>query len=176
MAVMPCPACQQPMNAQAVVCPHCNARRTDAAVGLKGKQLSPNEIRALVLTDDDIDPGSKGLISTLVYPHPGTTGPARTAELALTVVCLPFVVAGALSMAISYYLRRNQYRNSRGELIPVVYMTVFGGPTFVQLLGSLGVGLGLNLALMTASIVGLSVRGVIRARATEVARRALLDT
>ena len=40
------------MNAVAVVCPHCGAKRKDAAVGTHGKQLSQVEIRALLVSDE----------------------------------------------------------------------------------------------------------------------------
>ncbi|HET9626254.1 MAG TPA: hypothetical protein VFP84_33055 [Kofleriaceae bacterium] len=40
------------MNAVAVICPHCGAKRAGAELGTKGKQLSQNEIRALLVSDE----------------------------------------------------------------------------------------------------------------------------
>jgi hypothetical protein len=40
------------MNAVAVICPHCGAQRKGVAVGTRGKQLSREELRALLVSDE----------------------------------------------------------------------------------------------------------------------------
>src|ERR1700712_754080 len=101
MAVVSCASCHQRMNAQAVVCPHCNARRTDITTGTAGKKLSRDELRALIVSDEKLRPArSRGVVSTLILPHPSTAGAARATELALTVVALPLVLAGALMLML----------------------------------------------------------------------------
>ena len=176
MAVLPCPACQKPMNAAAVVCPHCNARRPGIAPGLAGKALSPAEIRALVLTNEMLAPApAPGLFSALVLPHASTTGAARVIELVLTVVSLPLVAAGALTFALSRKRTRRKYEAPRGELTPVLAMMSLGSLGFSTVLSLLGVSFSTNLAVTGASIVALIGRAVIRSRATTARSRALSD-
>lgn len=166
MAVVPCPACQKPMNAAAVVCPHCNARRGDVATGLAGKSLSPAELRALVVSATMLErPPAQGLVSALVLPHPGTAGGARAAELALTLISLPLVAIGALTLAVT----RRRREVAPGELAPVMAMLGVGGLGFASVLSLLGASLATNLVLSGVSVAALIVRGVIRARAARSA-------
>ena len=154
------------MSDVAVVCPHCNARRAGATAGLAGKSLSPEEIYALIATDAALAPApSQGLLPTLILPHPQTTGAARTAELALTVVSLPLVAAGALSLAIVRSRTRRKYEAMRGELTPVLAMLSLGGFGLSGALSLLGVSFATNLAITAGSMVALIARGVIRSRA-----------
>ena len=150
------------MNAVAVVCPHCNARRGDVATGVAGKALSPAEIRALVLSDSMRGPApAAGMLSTLVLPHPSTAGSARLAELVLTAISLPLVAIGALTLAVT----RRKTQATSGELAPVMAMLGAGGLGLSSALSLLGVSLMTNLAVTGASMVALIARGVIRARA-----------
>jgi hypothetical protein len=174
MAVMPCPTCHKPMSAAAIVCPHCNARRADVTPGVAGKELSPAEIRALVLTNAMIAPApSQGLLPTLILPHPSTTGTARAVELALTLICLPLVATGALSLAVARGRTRRNAETMRGELAPVLAMLGLGGLGFSSLLSFAGVGFAANLAVTGLSMIALIVRGVIRAQAASERDREL---
>jgi len=172
MAILPCPACQKPMNAVAVVCPHCNARRAGVTPGLVGKTLSPAEIHALILTDVALAPPApaQGLLATFVLPHPSTIGTARAVELALTVVCLPLVAAGVVTFAVT----RRKTQATHGELAPTLAMMIVGGLGLSSLLSLADVSLMTNLALTGASVVALIARAVIRSRAATAHRRGLL--
>lgn len=170
MAILPCPACQKPMNDAAAVCPHCNARRAGIAPGLAGKAVSPAEIRALILTDAMLNPPpAQGLLAALILPHASTAGAARVGELALTVVSLPLVASGALSLAMS----RRRYQAGRGELAPVLAMLGLGGLGLSGSLSLLGASVATNLAVTGVSIVALIARAVIRSRAATARSRAL---
>jgi len=172
MAILPCPACQKPMNAVAVVCPHCNARRAGVAPGLAGKALSPAEIHALILTDAALaqpEP-TEGLWATFVSPHPSTIGAARAVELALTVVSLPLVAAGVVTFAVT----RRKAKATRGELAPTLTMMLVGGLGLSSVLSLVAVSLPTNLALTGASVAALIARAVIRSRAATAHRRGLV--
>jgi hypothetical protein len=176
MAILPCPACQKPMNDAAIVCPHCNARRAGIAPGLAGKALSPAEIRALVLTNEVLAPApAPGLFSALVLPHASTTGVARIVEVALTVVSLPLVAAGALTFALSRSRTRRKYEATRGELAPVLAMMSLGSLALSTILSLLGASFTANLAVTAVSIVALIGRAMIRSRASTARNRALSD-
>lgn len=163
MAVLPCPACGKPMNEAAVVCPHCAARRGDVPTGIAGKTLSPDEVRALLVASMKLQPAPEvSLVPALVLPHPSTTGVARGVELALTVIALPLVAIGALTLVIT----RRKRRDTRGELAPVLAMLGVGGFGYSTVLSLLGASIATNLALTATSMVALIARGVIRARAS----------
>ena len=149
MAVIACDACGGKMNDGLAVCPHCGARR---AVTERPK-LSDDEIRALLATDPTArDLEQRGLIQTVVLPHPATRGAARIAEIALTVLGLPLVISGAAAIALTRRARLTAAAG--GELSGALAMTVFGG-----------VGLlGLPVALVGASIAAIWLRAVIRIR------------
>jgi len=173
MAV-PCPACHKPMSDVAVVCPHCNARRAGTTAGLAGKALSPQEIRALIMTDAMLAPAtSQGLLPTLILPHPSTTGAARVAELILTVVSLPLVAVGALTLTVTRGRTRRKHEAARGELAPVLAMLGLGGLGFSSALSLLGADFTTNLAITGVSMVALIARGVIRSRAAAERSREL---
>lgn len=166
MAILPCPACHKPMNAAAVVCPHCAARRTDIPTGTANKALSPDEVRALLVSQMMLTPPpAPGLLPTLVLPHPSTTGAARTAELVLTVLALPLVALGALTLAVTRGRKRREAEAARGELAPVMAMLGIGGFGFSTVLSLLGASFVTNLAVTGTSMLALILRGVIRARA-----------
>jgi hypothetical protein len=162
----PCDACQKPMSAVAMVCPHCNARRAGTTPGVHGKQLSPQEIRALVLTNAMLAPApTQSLLPALIFPHPSTTGAARTAEIVLTVISLPLVAAGALTLALSRAAIRKRHDARSGELAPVMSMLGLGGLGLTSLLSIAGASLTANLAITAVSVTALIGRAVIRSRA-----------
>jgi hypothetical protein len=166
MAIAPCAACQKPMNSAAIVCPHCNARRVGVAPGVGGKQLSPQEIRALVLTNAMLMPApTQSLLPALIFPHASTTGGARTAEIVLTIISLPLVFAGALTLALSRSKTRRSHDAKTGELAPVMSMLGLGGFGLTSLLSIAGASLTANLAITAVSVAALIGRAVIRARA-----------
>src|SRR3954453_24252334 len=158
MAIAPCPACHKPMNAVAVVCPHCAARRPDVPTGVAGKTLSPEEIRAVLVSQMMLTPApAPGLLPTLVLPHPSTTGVARSAELVLTLIALPLVAIGALTLAITRGRKRRQAEAARGELAPVMAMLGVGGLGFSTVLSVLGASITTNLVLTGTSMLALIV-------------------
>jgi hypothetical protein len=151
MAVIACDACGGKMNDGLAVCPHCGARRalTERPV------LSHEEIRALLVTDPvarDAEP-ARGMLQTMVLPHPATSGGARLAELVLTVLGLPLVVAGGLALGLTRRARLTSA--SGGELPAALAMTVFGGAGL----------LGLPPLVVGVSVAAVWLRALIRSRA-----------
>jgi DNA-directed RNA polymerase subunit RPC12/RpoP len=155
MAVIACDACGGKMNDGLAVCPHCGARRALT----ERPKLSNEEIRALIVTDPvarSAEP-PRGMIQALVLPHPATSGAARIAEIALTVIGLPLVVSGAV--VLSRKRRARLTSAAGGELAPALTMTVFGVVGLI----------GLPPLLVGASVAAVWLRALIRARV--VARR-----
>ncbi|HEX3762318.1 MAG TPA: hypothetical protein VHW23_26640 [Kofleriaceae bacterium] len=149
MAVIACGACGGKMNDGLAVCPHCGARRALA----ERPKLSGDEIRALLATDSTTrEAGSRGLLQTLILPHPATRGAARAAELVLTLVGLPLVVSAAIALALSRRARLTA--PSGGELPAALAMTVFGGAGLF----------GVPAALVGASVAAVWLRALIRSR------------
>jgi|GEM_PF-2860647 len=174
MAIGACDACKKPMSSLAIVCPHCNARRAGATPGVGGKQLSPQEIRALVLTNAMLMPApTQSLLPALILPHASTARAARTAEIVLTVLSLPLVAVGALTLAVSRSKRRKNQDGQAGELAPVISMLGLGGLGLTSLLSILGVSFTANLAITAVSVCALIGRAVIRARAARERREDL---
>lgn len=159
MAATDCESCGNRVNVEAVVCPHCGTRRTAVA----RPKLNKDEVRALIATGDAVaDESGQGVTTTLLFPHPETTGAARTVEIILTVVCAPLVLVGIASMLLGRRSLRRAFRAARGELMSVVAMTAFGGFTFWTLLHAIGVPAAGTVTL--ASIALLWVRAFIRSR------------
>ncbi|MBV8758301.1 MAG: hypothetical protein JO257_13530 [Deltaproteobacteria bacterium] len=159
MAATTCDDCGGKVNEQAWKCPHCGAKREGVARG----KLSNDEVRALIATGDSVkDDEGKGLAETLLFPHPETRGAARTIEIALTVVCAPFVIIGIAAMALGRARMRMLYRSVRGEGMSAFVMTFFGSAPFYYLLAMLHAPSPFYLVL--ASIALLWVRAYIRAR------------
>jgi hypothetical protein len=86
------------MNAVAVVCPHCGAKRKDAALGTHGKQLSQAEIRALLVSDEILAASKK---------TKRTTAKVIVGSLAIDGVCwltdigvVGYVVVGVIAAAL----------------------------------------------------------------------------
>lgn len=172
MGAIPCESCRQRMNDEAVVCPHCGARRQTA--GLAGK-LSQDEIRALLATDPALRGAPPaGLIHTYMLPHPETRGGTRVAETLLTLATLPMVIVGLASFGI-FVRKKTPAEASRGELGPVLAMTFMGGVGLWSALDMFGVAGAPMLAMLGGSLAALWARGVIRwrsatARSRELAR------
>ncbi|HEY0194779.1 MAG TPA: hypothetical protein VGC42_26885 [Kofleriaceae bacterium] len=164
MAPVPCPSCQKPMNAQAVVCPHCNARRRDLPAGSVGKNLSPAEIRAMLALQ--AGPPQRGALSALLLPHPQTAGAARTAELVLTIISLPLVLSGALALQLSRANRDRLQKVGGSETAPVILMILVGSGVLWTVLDLVlhasGIAIAATLLITTAALIA---RAVIRARA-----------
>ena len=167
MAVEPCEKCGKPRSSEAVVCPHCGARRGGgggAQEDLGKHQLSQAEIQALLLTSKLGQPQqAEGVMATLVLPHPGTEGAARLAEVGLTVLCAPLIAVGAVALGI-----RNRGKKkvaAIGEVAPVVAMVAFGSFPLDLVLSLLGAGGTARLLVGVGSIAGLCVRAGIRTRA-----------
>ena len=154
------------MNDSVAVCPHCGKRRPDAVSGLGDAKLSAEEIGALLAVDAPSSEPSQSLFQALLLPHPQTYGIARTAEIALTIGCLPMILVGAITLAFG---RR---RDMPGEVTPVVVMSGVGGVGLGSLL-ALVTDVPTALAIVGAEIAGLIVRGVIRSRAVDTRSRNL---
>jgi hypothetical protein len=173
MGAIPCESCRQRMNDEAVVCPHCGARRQ--STGLAGK-LSQDEIRALLATDPALRGAPPaGLIHTYMLPHPETRGGARVAEAVLTLATLPMVIVGLASFGIFVRKKPSPDAAPRGELGPVIAMTFMGGLGLWSALDMVGVAGVPMLAMLGGSLAALWARGAIRwrsatARSRELAR------
>ncbi len=161
MAVTTCDACGNKVNDQAAVCPHCGKRRI--AVSLAGAKPSKEELVALLAMQNSARPPSEGLFQTLLLPHPATTGTARLVELVCTALSFPLILAGVST----FMFGKKSSEASRGELAPVVRMTLFGTLGMVSVLGFAGVATGTMLAITGISLVALWTRGVIRASANK---------
>ena len=166
MSAVPCPSCAQPMNAAAIVCPHCGKRRPGGEVGLAGKALSKEEVNALIAVDGKDDAPSQGVVQTAIFPHPSTHGTARTVELACTLIALPMVILGAFSLVLSRRRTRRSADQASGELVPVLAMSGLGGLGLYSALSLAGVGLSTSLAVIGVSIAALITRGGIRSHAS----------
>jgi len=157
------------MNAQAVVCPHCGARR--AAVTMAEAKLSKDEIRALIAIDGttEVDDG-RGLVATMFEPHPQTTGRARTLEIVLTVIAAPMVVTGLLGIVLGRARLRRKLLAAKGEAVSALAMSFFGGLTMYSLLQALHAP---ALPLTAISIGAVWVRSIIRGNAASSRTREL---
>ena len=156
-----CDACGNKVNDQAAVCPHCGKRRI--AASLPGAKPSKEEIIALLAMQTSARPPSEGLFQTLLLPHAATSGGARMVELACTVISLPLILAGITT----FMFGRKSSEASRGELAPVIRMTLFGTLGLVSLLGFAGVATGTMIAITGVSLAALWTRGLIRASAAK---------
>lgn len=161
------------MNAAALVCPHCGKRRPDGEVGLAGKALSPEEVRALIAIHGADDAPAEGLLPTLIFPHPSTHGTARAIELVCTVVALPMVILGAVTVGLSRRRARRSAQETSGELTPVLAASGLGGLGLYSLLSFAGVATASALVIIGVSIVALVTRGAIRAHASSRRSREL---
>ncbi len=161
------------MNAAALVCPHCGKRRPDGEVGLAGKALSNDEVRALIAIHGVDEAPSQGLLPTLIFPHPSTHGTARTVELACTIVALPMVILGALSVGLSRRRTRRSAQETTGEVTPVLAASGLGGLGLYSLLSFAGASTVTSLVLIGGSIIALITRGAIRAHASSKRSRDL---
>ena len=158
---MDCEACGGKMAATSVVCPHCGARRKDPPK----LSLDPNEVRALLIAKGAVDANDdeREWLATLVLPHPATQGAARAAELLLTIAALPFVLAGVVFFAL-HRLRKRGPVKMRGELGPLMLMSLMGTLGLWMVLAFGGVPFATTIKLAGAFIAALSVRAVIRAK------------
>jgi hypothetical protein len=157
MAAVPCPSCGNKMSSDAQVCPHCGKRRAGAASGgLAGVALSPDELRALVTVSTPAE-APRGILATVVLPHPETAGSARTLELVLTVACLPLVASGALLLGLRRLTKPNA---AIGEAGAVTAMALAGGLGLGWSL--IDYGIGIALGAVAIEIALLAIRGRIR--------------
>ena len=154
-----CDDCGGKVNEQAWKCPHCGAKRQGVVRG----KLSGEEVRALIATDSAVkDDEGKSVAQTLLYPHPETHGAARTVEIALTVLCAPFVIVGIAGMLLGRRKMRMLYQSVRGEGLSAFVMTVFGSVPFYYALSILHVPSAFYVVL--ASIALLWMRAYLRGR------------
>jgi hypothetical protein len=173
VSAVPCPSCSQKMNAAAIVCPHCGARRAGADPGLAGKALSADEVKAIIAVHGaDAEP-AQGLLPTLILPHPTTHGTARAVEVVCTVIALPMVIVGAMTIGLSRRRTRRSAEQTTGELTPVLAASGLGGLGLYSALSLAGLAPTTRLALIVASIAALVVRGIIRSRETSKRSRSL---
>jgi hypothetical protein len=129
------------MSASAARCPHCGAVQSRAADVVKKAQPAPahaaverskpalkdvtsEEARALLAIsearegrDDDHD-DDPGLFAALLLPHPRSAGPAWAAEVVLTVVALPLILASMLGAFFAWRSLRHADRAMERGLLP----------------------------------------------------------
>ena len=173
MSAVHCPACDQKMNAAAIVCPHCGARRAGADPGLAGKALSADEVKAIIAVHGTDAEPSQGLLPTLILPHPTTHGTARAVELVCTIVALPMVILGAVTIGLARRRARRHAEQTTGELTPVLAASGLGGLGLYSVLPLLGITSTARIAMIVASIGALVIRGIIRSRETSKRSRGL---
>jgi len=161
MAVTECESCFGKVNEQAVVCPHCGAKRTNVVPS----KFSKEEVRALLTTDAHVvDASGNTLAASLLFPHPHAAGGARAIEIVLTIACAPLVLVGTAIMILSRMRRRTRtlIKATRGEAMSAVVMTLFGATTLWTILDLAHVGAAGTLTL--ASIACLWIRAYVRSR------------
>jgi RNA polymerase subunit RPABC4/transcription elongation factor Spt4 len=167
MAAIACGACGKLMNSQAVVCPHCNARRGASAGDAK---LSTDEVRALLVLNtakSDRSPPPASVLG-LALPQRDRHGLLPLADVLLTIVCAPLILIGLVSVAFmrvfSRMRRRAAERDLPGASSGIATICISGG--FGLFMALRGHGSGLALAVVVVEIVLLLVRTVLRARNT----------
>lgn len=172
MAATDCSSCGNRVNTEAVVCPHCGARR--ASVTMADARLNKDEIRALltVNTIGGEEDSGRGLLATMFLPHEQTTGRARAAELVLTVLAAPLVIVGTLAIGLGRRRLRRKLFAAKGEAISAGVMTLFGGLSFYSLVDLLK---GPAVAFTAITIVALWVRAMIRSNAGAWRTRAMSE-
>ena len=164
------------MSATAVVCPHCGTRQPDrdpvdaratevkAAIRKKPLKLSPEETAALL--------ESKGL-SASTYGAEGPRGPAsllvpraeshgwvRTMEWALTILALPLILSGFLTVV---FRPRTWAWVANGHEIALTALSAFvGGLTVYPLCMALGLGTNGTWGAMGISLGALVGRTILR--------------
>jgi len=164
---MSCEACGGKMHSASVVCPHCGARRKNVAA----PKLEAAEIRALLATSGELkDEEERDWLHTLVLPHPSTHGGARLAELGLTIVALPFIACGVITMALNRLRRSKGRMKMRGEFGPLLTMSLVGSLGVWSVLGLFGASGSTIGYVILGSIGALTVRAMLRSSAR---RRAL---
>nr|HEX4318174.1 hypothetical protein [Kofleriaceae bacterium] len=151
------------MSSDVAVCPHCGKHRDPAATagggGLAKVKMSPEELRALAtLTAPDTD---RGIVATLLVPHPDTTGAARTLEIVLTIATLPLVLSGLALVGLRRLVNKS---NPIGEGGAVVLMALVGGVSLAFSLADLGFATAAGVT--AGEIALLAVRARIRYRAS----------
>ncbi len=136
-----CESCGRPMSAAAARCPHCGVvqsraaatvgkpRATAAAGAGEGarpvlKDVTLEEARALLAISEaregrgDSHDDEPGLFAALLLPHPRSAGLAWGAEVALTVVALPLIVASMLGAFFAWRSLRHADRTMERGLVP----------------------------------------------------------
>ncbi|HEY5950669.1 MAG TPA: hypothetical protein VIV40_34490 [Kofleriaceae bacterium] len=155
------------MSASVVVCPHCGKRRSV----VPKLQLDRDEVRALLVMEGVAeDEEERDWLATLVLPHPSTQGAARAAELALTVIGLPFVASGVVMFAL-YRLRKRTKIKMRGEVGPLLLMSLMGTLGLWSVLGIAGFSTVSVLKISAGFISALTARALIRARSHRATSR-----
>lgn len=126
--------------------------------------MSHDEVRALItLTTPPAE--DRGLLATVVLPHPETTGSARNAELALTVACLPLVAAGTALVGIGRLFGRKRTTSEAGA---VITMATAGGVGLAWWLSDYGAAVAIGVTVV--EIVLLGIRARVRVRASRAHR------
>jgi hypothetical protein len=162
MPAVPCPSCGNKMSGDVVVCPHCGKRRGDG--GMAKVAMSRDEVRALI-TVTSPPSQDRGILATVVLPHPETTGAARNAELALTVACLPLVISGALLLGFGRLFGRRRPTSEAGA---VISMAAAGGLGLAWWLSDYGAAVAIGVTVV--EIVLLGIRARVRVRSSRAHR------
>ena len=140
------------MSAEAIVCPHCGKRRAEGGMGQL--EMSREELRALA-TVTAPPAEDRGVIATVLLPHPETGGRARTAELALTVLCLPLVAAGTALLGIGRLFGKRKPTSEAGA---VISMAGAGGIGLAWWLADYGAAVAVGVTALEIVLLGIRAR------------------
>ena len=99
----------------------------------------------------------RGLWKTLFWPHDETTGGRRTADIALTLACLPLVVAGYATIG---FMRLFAKGTEPGEYASAFLMSIVGGISMLFMLGLYA------LPIVGGEVAALWVRAWLRHTST----------
>ncbi|WP_053236523.1 hypothetical protein [Sandaracinus amylolyticus] len=115
-----------------------------------------------------------GIVEGLFLPHPRTHGVGRWADIALTVLALPLVMASALALAF-LSLRAARFGGMRGRPASFRILGVCtGAGLLLSLVSRWTVDTTLLFAIVGAQLAALVVRGALRS-AAKAKRRAAFD-
>ncbi|UJR87070.1 hypothetical protein [Sandaracinus amylolyticus] len=145
------------------------------------RDVTSDEARALVTVaavkdgfDVEGPDDEPGIVEGLVLPHPRTEGVGRWADIALTVVALPLVLASALALAL-LSLRAARFGGVRGRPVWFRILGVcVGTGLLLSLVSRWTVEPTLLLAILGSQLGALVVRGALRS-AAKAKRRAAFD-
>lgn len=158
MSRQKCPSCGNWKYAEAVVCPHCGARQTEAQdpgeasstveprKEKKPLHVSKDEASALLAVQgvgrggQEMDDSKPGIVYYLVWPQ--TSGNARVWEIALTILAIPLI--GLTLFTTAWWSFRFRLVSTRGLARTALPVSALAAFCFVMAMGT-----STNTALIT---------------------------